>query len=70
MPLLALGLDLAGITLAFGARTVVQRRRTGDSGLRIVAGAVGVGLEERARGSTRRGRSPSGGIVRWRPDPR
>jgi hypothetical protein len=59
MPLLALGLDLAGITLAFGARTVVQRRRTGDSGLRIDAGAVGsVGLEERARGSTRRGRSP------------
>jgi protein-S-isoprenylcysteine O-methyltransferase Ste14 len=38
---LALALYLAWLVLAFGARTLVQLRRTGDSGLRVHAGPVG-----------------------------
>jgi hypothetical protein len=41
MPLLALGLYLLGLTLASGMRSVVQRRRTGDTGLRLHAGPAG-----------------------------
>ncbi len=41
MPLLALGLYLFGLTLAFGVRGVVQWRRTGDAGLRFDAGPTG-----------------------------
>jgi cobalt-zinc-cadmium efflux system protein len=38
---LALGLYLLGILLAFGLRSLVQWRRTGDAGWRLDAGAVG-----------------------------
>ncbi|MFI7080275.1 methyltransferase family protein [Micromonospora sp. NPDC049903] len=38
---LALVLYLGGLTAAFGWRSVVQRRRTGDTGLRLDAGRPG-----------------------------
>lgn len=41
MPLLALGLYITGLALAFGVRAFVHGRRTGGSGLRNDAGAVG-----------------------------
>lgn len=41
MPLLALGLYLLGLGLAFGIRSLVQWRRTGDTGLRLDAGPAG-----------------------------
>lgn len=41
MPLLALAFYLLGLTLAFSVRSVVQWRRTGDTGLRLDAGAAG-----------------------------
>jgi hypothetical protein len=41
MPLLALVIYLLGLTLAFGVRSVVQWRRTSDTGLRLDAGPAG-----------------------------
>jgi protein-S-isoprenylcysteine O-methyltransferase Ste14 len=41
MAVAALVLYLAAMSLAFGWRTVVHRRRTGDSGLRLDAGPAG-----------------------------
>lgn len=41
MTLLALALYLAGLAAAFGWRSIAQRRRTGDTGLRLHAGPVG-----------------------------
>jgi protein-S-isoprenylcysteine O-methyltransferase Ste14 len=41
MALLVLGLYLLGLALAFGGRSVVQWRRTGDTGLRLDAGRAG-----------------------------
>ncbi|GAA1025759.1 isoprenylcysteine carboxylmethyltransferase family protein [Virgisporangium ochraceum] len=41
MAVAALVIYLLGLVLAFGWRSVVQRRRTGDSGLRLAAGASG-----------------------------
>lgn len=41
MALLAIGLYLLGLLLAFGVRSVRQRRRTGDTGLRFDAGPIG-----------------------------
>ncbi|HEY0697241.1 MAG TPA: isoprenylcysteine carboxylmethyltransferase family protein, partial [Micromonospora sp.] len=38
---LALGLYLLGLLLAFGWRSVVQWRATGDAGLRLDAGPAG-----------------------------
>jgi protein-S-isoprenylcysteine O-methyltransferase Ste14 len=39
--LLALGFYAGGLVLAFGLRTLVQWRRTGDTGLRLTAGPIG-----------------------------
>ena len=41
MALLALAVYVLGLGLAFGWRSVVQWRRTGDTGLRLDAGPVG-----------------------------
>nr|WP_018809890.1 isoprenylcysteine carboxylmethyltransferase family protein [Salinispora arenicola] len=41
MATLALGLYVLGLLLAFGWRTLAQWRATGDTGLRLDAGAVG-----------------------------
>lgn len=41
IPLLALGLYLLGLLLAFGVRSLTQWRRTGDTGLRLAAGPAG-----------------------------
>lgn len=41
MALLALAVYLGGIALTFGVRAAVQRRRTGDAGFRLDAGAPG-----------------------------
>jgi hypothetical protein len=41
MPLLALGLYLLGLTLAFGVRRLVRWHRTGDTGMRLDAGPAG-----------------------------
>jgi hypothetical protein len=41
IPALALGLYLTGLVLAFGWRSIVQWRRTGDAGLRLDAGPPG-----------------------------
>jgi len=41
MAFLALGLYLLGLVLAFGVRSVMQWRRTGDTGMRLDAGAAG-----------------------------
>lgn len=40
----AIGLYLLFLVVAFGARTVIQLRRTGDAGLRLDAGPVGSAL--------------------------
>jgi hypothetical protein len=41
MAWLALALYLVGLAFAFGWRTLVQWRRTGDTGLRLDAGRPG-----------------------------
>jgi protein-S-isoprenylcysteine O-methyltransferase Ste14 len=41
MPRLAFVVYVLGLALAFGMRTAVQWRRTGDTGLRLAAGPVG-----------------------------
>jgi protein-S-isoprenylcysteine O-methyltransferase Ste14 len=41
MAAIALAIYLAGLALAFGWRSVVQWRRTGDTGLRLDAGPAG-----------------------------
>ncbi|RSM74883.1 isoprenylcysteine carboxyl methyltransferase [Actinoplanes sp. ATCC 53533] len=41
MASLALGFYLLGLVLAFGVRSIVQWRRTGDTGLRLDAGRIG-----------------------------
>ncbi|HEY8474237.1 MAG TPA: isoprenylcysteine carboxylmethyltransferase family protein [Natronosporangium sp.] len=41
IPVLALGLYILGLLLAFGVRSLVLRRRTGDTGLRLAAGPAG-----------------------------
>jgi protein-S-isoprenylcysteine O-methyltransferase Ste14 len=41
MPWVALGLCVSGVVLGFGARMVIQRHLTGDSGMRLTAEPVG-----------------------------
>lgn len=45
----ALTIYLAGLALAFGWRSVVQWRRTGDTGLRLDAGPAGRPFRPRHR---------------------